>query len=235
MHVHVFMMHPFAAKAIQGSDLKKSSILPVDGLFLPVLIKHMGMHADMSSSNYIGFKHFAIKTLLDISLRCMQHVQQTLVCLCTVLLQYWYMYSVVLLTLIRFASVQRTCWTRVSVQCVWQLSDVIEHLDQCCAISRCSKSSISLFVSHYNVVDNKWITASPSNRMCMGLESQVLLYGSSQLPPKPVPSHWFWDYPKQQTNPLPKYGKFGKFPITSQTFPIIERLGLSQITAQPSP
>eukprot|EP00884_Botryococcus_braunii_P016540 jgi/Botrbrau1/356/Bobra.110_2s0014.1 len=42
MHVHVFMMHPFAAKAIQGSDLKKSSILPVDGLFLPVFDQAYG-------------------------------------------------------------------------------------------------------------------------------------------------------------------------------------------------
>eukprot|EP00884_Botryococcus_braunii_P011825 jgi/Botrbrau1/20643/Bobra.113_1s0067.1 len=179
----------------------------------------MGMHADMSSSNYIGFKHFAIKTLLDISLRCMQHVQQTLVCLCTVLLQYWYMYSVVLLTLIRFASVQRTCWTRVSVQCVWQLSDVIEHLDQCCAISRCSKSSISLFVSHYNVVDNKWITASPSNRMCMGLESQVLLYGSSQLPPKPVQVIGFGTIPNSRPTHSQNMGNLGSSQSPPKPFP----------------
>jgi DNA-directed RNA polymerase alpha subunit len=47
------MMHPFAAKAIQGSDLKKSSILPVDGLFLPVQRVNFRVETDVSGTNHL--------------------------------------------------------------------------------------------------------------------------------------------------------------------------------------
>jgi DNA-directed RNA polymerase alpha subunit len=44
---------PFAAKGIQGSDLKKSSILLVDGLFLPVQRVNFRVETDVSGTNHL--------------------------------------------------------------------------------------------------------------------------------------------------------------------------------------